>query len=273
MGEPQAVFCSMATLYLVGGLAYLGYLVTERGLLLTLGKGSWIVGFFLHSLFLLFSLFQAGRFPALDPFEASLFFAWVIVLTASLSTLRYHLRILGVFILPIVFLLILLASFRMHQRVFEVGSFSGFYFGLHTVILFFSYAAFSLAFVTGLMYLVLERQIKWKKLGRFYRSLPSLELLEGANRRFVTLGVVGYSFGILFGLFWSRSSLGYWIGPDPKILLSFLTWILYGLLLVGRSFHRIQGRKAILLSVLFFFWVIATFVGVQHPTAKILFRG
>ena len=265
MIEPQFIFCSMATLYLGGTLAYCGYMVTERGLLLSLGKGSWVVAFFLHSLFLTFSFIQAQRLPTFGLFEASLFFAWSIVLAAYLSTFRYRLRLLGAFVLPIVFLLILIASFKAHDRLVWIGSFSNAYFACHTVFLFLSYAAFALTFATAFMYLVLERQIKKKTIGKFYRWLPSLELLEEANTRFLGVGVIGYSLGIFFGLLWSHAALGYWVGQDPKVVLSFLTWGLYGSLFLGQMFHRVYGRKGMVLSVLFF-WIIVTFVGVQHPT-------
>lgn len=256
----------MSTLYLVGGLAYFGYLATEKGLLLTLGKGFWVSGFFLHSLFLTFSILKAGRLPTGDPFEASTFFAWAIVLASYLSTLRYRVQVLGAFILPIVFFLILVASFHVHQKFLWEGSSATLYFGLHTVLLFSSYAALTLAFVTAFMYLALERQIKEKRIGRFYRWLPSLELLEEANERFVLLGTLLYTLGILFGFLWSRAALGRVIGKDPKVALSLLTWFLYGFLFLGQNFRWMGRKTAMSLSILYFFWIIATFVGVQHPT-------
>ena len=272
MNGPLALFCSMATLYLVGGLAYFGYLATEKGPLLTLGKGFWITGFLLHSLFLTFSIVKVGRLPTGDPFEASTFFAWTLVLASYLAALRYRIRVLGAFVLPVVFFLILVASFHVHQKFFWGGSGTTLYFGLHTVLLFLSYAAFALAFITAFMYLVLERQIKGKRIGRFYRWLPSLELLERANERFVALGALLYTLGILFGLLWSHAALGYWIGKDPKIILAFLTWFLYGFLFLGRSFGWLPRRKGMALSIIYFFWVIVTFIGVQHPTIVTMLR-
>ena len=263
---PLTLFCGMATLYLVGGLSYVGYLATEKGPFLTLGKGFWITGFILHSLFLTVSLLKAGRLPMGDAFEASTFFAWSVVFASYLSALRYRIRILGAFVLPLVFFLILVASFHAHEKVFWEGSQPQVYFGLHTTFLFLSYAAFALAFITGVMYLVLERQIKWKKIGRFYRRLPSLELLEEANNRFVSFGAFLYSFGILFGLFWSKTALGYFVGKDPKVFLALVTWVLYGALFLGRRLDQIHGRKAMALSIVCFLWIIVSFVGVQHPT-------
>lgn len=256
----------MATLYLAGTLAYFGYLVSERGLLLHVGKGVWMTGFLAHSLFLGFSVFQTGRLPTAGLFEASLFFAWAVVLASYLSTLRYRLHLLGAFVLPLVFFLVVVAGLRRGERFFGFGGFSAVYFGCHTVLLFFSYAAFALAFVTALMYLILECQIKQKTIGRFYRWLPSLELLEKANRRFVALGVIGFSAGIVFGFLWARTALDHWFGPDPKIALSIVTWILSGGLFLGQHLEWIRGRRAMLFSCCFFVWVLATFLGVRHPT-------
>ena len=266
MNAPLGLFCSMASLYLIGTVAYFGYLATERGPFLTLGKGFWITGFLLHSLFLTLSIFKGGRLPMGNPFEGASFFAWAIVLASYLSAFRYRIRVLGAFVLPIVFFLILVASFHVHEKFFWAGSSSHVYFGLHTALLFLGYAAFALAFITGFMYLALERQIKGKRIGRFYRWLPSLELLEDANGRFVALGAVLYTLGILFGLFWSREALGYFVGKDPKVILAFLTLALYGSLFWGRRFGWLPQKKRMVLSVLYFFWILVTFVGVQHPT-------
>ncbi|MBI4436191.1 MAG: cytochrome c biogenesis protein CcsA [Candidatus Omnitrophica bacterium] len=265
MTAPLSLFCSMATLYLLGGVVYLLYLATEKSPLLTLGKGIWVIGFICHSLFLGFFLFKEGRLPTAGIFEATTFFAWAVVWASYLSTFRYRIQVLGAFVLPLVFFLILVASLNVHQKVFWNGSFSTFYFGLHTALLFVSYAAFALTFITGFMYLVLERQIKQKTTGRFYRGLPSLDVLEEANGRFLTLGVFLYSLGILFGLLWTRATVGFSIGYDPKVIVSFLTWALYVSLLMSRWFAWVRGRKVMLFSILLFGWVILTFIGVQHP--------
>lgn len=272
MTGPLSLFCSMATFYLAGALAYCGYVATERGVLLILGKGLWMSGFSLHSLFLMVSLLQRGRLPTVGVFEASLFFAWAVAVTAYLSAWYYRIRTLGAFVLPLVFFLIVLASLHVHQRIFTPASFSRMYFGLHTLFIFWGYAGFALAGVTALMYLVLERQIKQKQTGRFYRRLPSLELLEEANRRFVMLGLLLYSLGIVFGLLWSRVALGYWVGKDLKVFFAFVTWLLYGSLFWRRQLGHSYGRGVMILSVFYFFWVIGTFIGIQHPTMFTVFH-
>ncbi len=260
----QPIFCSMATLYLAGGLAYGGYLATDRVVLLRLGKGLWVIGFLFHSLFLVLSLFQSGRLPTAGLFEAFVFFAWAVVLAAYLSAFRYRIQILGAFILPLVFFLILVASVSLKQGVWETGAFSSIYFSLHTVFLFLGYAAFSLSFVAGMMYLILERQIKQKRLGRLYRYLPSLELLESANGSFLIVGFILYTFGIGFGLLWSRDALGTFFRGDPKVLLALFAWILYGSLFLGQRIGRLYGRRVMQLSVVYFLLVIASFALVQH---------
>lgn len=269
MTAPLSLFCGMASLYLVGSIAFFGYLATEKGPLLTLGKGFWVFGFFLHSLFLLISLYNGRHLPAGGPFEAALFFAWCIVLASYLALFRYRIRVLGAFVLPIVFFLILVASFHSGKAFFRIGSASRLYFGLHTTFLFLGYASFALVFVTALMYLVLEREIKAKKIGRPYRWLPPLGLLEEANGRFMGAGTILYALGILFGLFWLREIHGFFFGKDPKMILAFLTLALYGLLYWGNYSGWIDRKKGMVLSVLYFFWIIATFVSIGHPVSRV----
>lgn len=255
----------MATLYLASGLVYCGYLATERGLFLTLGKSFWGAAFLVHSLFLFSAVIKIGRLPIAGTFETGIFFAWAIVLVSYFSAVQYRIRILGIFVFPLVFFLILVSSFTVHQNVSWARSFPPLYFGLHTVFLFLGYASFALAFATAVMFLVLERQIKWKKIGLFFRRLPSLELLEEANDRFLGEGTLLYTLGIFFGLLWSRKALGFFVGKDPKEIFAFGTWAFCALLFWARHSGRLRGKKGMILSVLFFGWVLVTFLGISHP--------
>lgn len=133
---------------------------------------------------------------------------------------------------------------------------------LHTVCMLLSYAAFLIAFVAGGLFLVQERQLKRKTLGRLFHRLPPLELLDGVN--FVALGA-GWGLltvGLVCGLVGSKVLIGRWWIGDPKETIAVLLWLAYLALWMVRLRAILRGRRVAWLSALGFSLVIFTAVGV-----------
>ena len=264
MGGVIGFFCSAATLYLIGSVGYLSYLFWEKEKLLHLSKFLLILAFFFHTLFLVGLVLRRGQLPTDSLFEATGFFAWAIAAATFLLGLRHRMGILGAFSLPLVFLLILMAS-TLSQGPFLDGSFlRNSYFVLHVLLSFLGYAAFAITFLTALMYLLLERQLKEKHAGRFFRRLPSLLLLERLHEMALVYGVTLLLFGLLFGFIWSEKLFGGLLEKDPKVLLAFATWLFYLLLLGIRTVGHRRGRKPMAASIALFGWVLVFFFGVRH---------
>jgi ABC-type transport system involved in cytochrome c biogenesis permease subunit len=132
----------------------------------------------------------------------------------------------------------------------------------HMVCTLLSYAAFLVAFVAGGLFLLQERQLKRKTLGRLFHRLPPLEVLDGVN--FVALGA-GWGLltaGLAFGLVGSRLLIGRWWIEDPKAYVTALLWLAYLALWVVRWRATLRGRRVAWLSALGFCLVVFTAVGV-----------
>ena len=132
---------------------------------------------------------------------------------------------------------------------------------LHMLCSLVSYAAFLVAFVSGALFLVQERQLKRKRMGLLFHRLPPLEVLDRLN--FLSLGV-GFgllSLGIGCGLLGSRLLLGRWGAGDPKAYLTVLVWGLYLSLWLVRLRAALRGRRVAWLSVLGFSLVLVAVVG------------
>ena len=67
----------------------------------------------------------------------------------------------------------------------------------------FSYAAFALACVIGITYVLLFKEIKGKDVGFFYRRLPPLARLDVMNDRAVRIGWLFLTAGVAIGAFWA----------------------------------------------------------------------
>ncbi len=141
----------------------------------------------------------------------------------------------------------------------------------HTVCSWLSYVAFLVAFGSGLLFLLQERQIKRKRMGALFHRLPSLGALDRVNLLAIGLGFGLLSLGVFYGILGQRTLLGRWWVDDPKVYLTLLLWSGYFLLFLVRLRSTLRGRPVALLSILGFSLVLFTCLGAgwllasRHP--------
>ncbi len=128
----------------------------------------------------------------------------------------------------------------------------------HAAIIFISYAAFLVAVLTGIAFLLQERRLKRKDSRVLSSPMISLEMLDRVNRWAVGVGFAFFSFGVLQGLFLARAHWGASWTWDPKEIWSLLTWAAYAMVLGLRSTVGLRGRRVVWMSVMSFALVIFT---------------
>jgi ABC-type transport system involved in cytochrome c biogenesis permease subunit len=127
-----------------------------------------------------------------------------------------------------------------------------------------SYAAFLVAFVCGVLFLVQERQLKHKHIGVLFHRLPSLMALDRANMLAIATGFALLTAGLAFGLIGSKLLLGRWWIPDPKTYMATGLWTAYLVLWVMRMRSTLRGRRVALLSILGFGLVLFTMLEASY---------
>lgn len=138
------------------------------------------------------------------------------------------------------------------------------WFGIHVGFAFLSYAAFALALLAGIGYLIHEALLKRKSLREFSLILPSLDTLDRINYRLISFGFLLLSLAIISGSIWARDAWGSWWNWDPKETWAFITWLVYAALLHLRLTSTFRGRKIAIISILSFGLVIFTYLGVNY---------
>jgi len=221
------------------------------------------VGFALHTANIIARYFISGHIPIANLHEASSFFSWCIVLLFFYLEYRFKLGLLGSFIMPVVFVLMLSSS--MLPRKIEPLSpvLQSYWLGIHTVLAFLGDAAFAMAFGIGLMYLIQEHYVKSKHLGGLFKKLPSLQILDEINYRLITIGFPLLTLAIITGALWAESAWGSYWRWDPKEVWSLITWFIYALVLHARLTAGWRGKRAAILSIIGFCAVLFTFFGVN----------
>ena len=142
----------------------------------------------------------------------------------------------------------------------------------HMICSLLSYAAFLVAFVSGVLFLLQERQLKSKRMGVLFQQLPSLGALDRINFLAISVGFGLLSVGMALGFVGSRVLLGRWWAGGSKENLTLLLWGSYLVLWIVRLRSTLRGRRVALLSILGFTLVLFTFVGASwvmpswHPS-------
>ena len=222
-----------------------------------------IAGFVSHTIHLVTQYILSGHIPIVNFHQAVSFLAWSIVLVFFLLQYRYRSELLGSFVMPVVFVLMFSASNLPHQIQPLEPMLKSYWFGIHIFFAFIGDAAFALAFVVGVMYLIQERYVKSKHLGGLFKRLPSLQALDEINYRLISVGFPFLSIAIITGVIWAESATGFYWRWDTKEVWSLITWLIYALVLHLRLSTGWRGRKAAILSIAGFVIVLFAFFGIH----------
>jgi ABC-type uncharacterized transport system permease subunit len=118
-----------------------------------------------------------------------------------------------------------------------------------------AYGALALAAVAGVMFLVLDRQLKEHHLkSGLFRNLPPVRELLVSLERLLWVGGILLTIGILAGFLMphDKSALGH-------LIAAVSVWIGYALLLGIKSVRGLTGRRLSLLTVALFILSLGVF--------------
>jgi ABC-type uncharacterized transport system permease subunit len=171
---------------------------------------------------------------------------------------------IGIFLLPIAFLLAMLAAFRPGHEDLVVPFRPGWIF-LHIVLLLAAYAGLLCSLLASLLYLVQERRLKSKSSA--HRFLPPLdtplETIDQIALKTLLFGLPCMTVGLLIGSVIAQQDFGAAYFRDPKILLAFAMWLAYIAMIFIRRNSGLRGRRAVYLSSFVFLVVLAVWAANQ----------
>jgi cytochrome c-type biogenesis protein CcsB len=200
--------------------------------------------------------------PPIVSIKSSLsFFAWCIITVYIAFHLRFRIKVLGPFLMPVAAAFMIVSAFIPGIETTVNPILRNIWFLIHVTTIFTGDAIFAIAFVTSFIYLIQEGNIKNKNLGAIYRRLPSLETLDLLNHHSIIYGFPFLTVGMIAGSIYAQNALGSYWRWDPKEVWTLITWLAYAILLHERLAVGWRGRKAALMSILCFLILLFTFVG------------
>jgi cytochrome c-type biogenesis protein CcsB len=210
-----------------------------------------------------------GHAPMSNFYESLVFFAWTIVFLYLIMEGRLKNRSLGVFVLPVSFLLMAFASLSpdISSHIDPlIPALQSNWLISHVLTCFMGYAAFTVAFGLGVMYFlkVAAAGKKGKMISSFFHLLPDDGVIDELIYQSAALGFVFLTLGIMTGSVWAHYAWGSYWSWDPKETWSLITWLIYALMLHARHVRGWRGKRMAVLSIIGFACVLFTYLGVNY---------
>jgi len=215
---------------------------------------------------------QVGYVPLAGQGPAVSVFIWLLALTYLYVELTTGERAMGLLIAPLIALLYIvpLTSPTVPPRppILESPLFA-----LHVASVLSAYAAFALASVVSVTYVLLFRELKRKQPGVFFARLPSLRALDQMNLRAVVVGLAFLTLGVVVGFVWAALAQGYptsdprvqaMSATDPKILIALVSWSVYAFQLYARRVIGWGGHRSAWLSAIGFAIILVNLLPVAY---------
>lgn len=193
-----------------------------------------------------------GHAPFANHYEYAVSFAWGILLFHTVFEHRYHVRIIGVVVLPVVFGLLLYASVTGAEvQPLPPALQNHLLLTLHVVTAVIAYGAAAISFAAAALYL-LRHHTGW-------RLLPGAGLLDEIGYKAQVICFPMLTLMLILGAVWGNIAWGRYWAWDPKETSALVTWLVYGAYLHARVARGWQGTRSAWLLVIGFAAVVFTF--------------
>lgn len=256
-------FIISIVLYLLCSVWSIGSIIKPKRFGLSATKWFMIIGFAIHSGFLVYLGIKSQNVPVNNIFESMIFLIWCIILIFIIIEILYRLPSVLAFLMPFVTAFSIWSILFINNDLTMHNDLQRFWLVVHIVPTFFGYACFGIAFIASIMYITLQKQLRSNFSGSFIRHLPSLEGLDTLIWKTLSFGFPLITLGLIFGFIWVRSSNilgGNWL-LDHKVIFGIVAWLVYAALLHIRMIASFHGTKIALLTISGFVFVIFTFIG------------
>ncbi|MDQ7989493.1 MAG: cytochrome c biogenesis protein CcsA [Candidatus Dactylopiibacterium sp.] len=222
----------------------------------------------LHGFVLAQDMFEAGgfRFGLSIAMSLSL---WLAMLVYGIESVVNPLRPLLTYAAPIAALFALLpAIVPGHPQVIEAPNWA---FRLHIAVAMAAYSLFTLAVFHALLMAAAERRLHSATLFDT-GDLPPLLSLERILFRLITTAFVFLTLTVGSGVLFSDQIFGKPFGFSHKAVFGVASWVLFGILLTGRTVHGWRGKTATRWLLAGFICLVLAYAGTRFVLEFLLQR-
>lgn len=251
MTTPTICTAAAALLYLAAGLGIVRGMKSESGSASPMWRWPVLLGLVLHGFGIHAEIFQPDsvRFGFSLALSVMFFFAAAIMFVESYVH-RMHGQF-GIVLTAAAFAAILPVVFPGVPS--QAAQWSTL-FRVHLLLALASYSFMVIAVVHAVIMTLQNRRLKTMDVadGRpgFLETMPGLVVMERIFFRIVAVGFVFLTLVLVTGGLATKEALGVYFNFDHKMILTWISWAVFGILLLGRATSGWRARKA-----LAWFWI------------------
>jgi len=207
-----------------------------------------------------------GHAPLSNLYETLVSMSWCTVLVLLIMEQKFKSEIMGAFVFPIVSIAMAYASLSPNvQQEIEplIPALQSNWLTYHVLTCFLGYAAFAVSCGSSIAFLIKNKKDSDSS-AKEPGILPTIDLLDEVIYKANAVGFMLLGVGIITGAVWANYAWGSYWSWDPKETWSLITWFIYAIFLHARLTRGWRGNKTAILSIIGFFAVIFTFLGVNY---------
>ncbi|HZG18111.1 MAG TPA: cytochrome c biogenesis protein [Candidatus Bathyarchaeia archaeon] len=257
MAETRWIYDLTIFLYAASVLFYFHDFLQSNRKVNRLAFGLLAVVWALQTLFFASQMWEKAYFPVLTLFETLFFYSWVLVTLSLVINYFFRIDALIFFTNVIGFAVLTLSMFMPIGPLNEPSNtFTSELLFIHITMAIASYGTFSLAMIFAALYLLQHKMLKKKRWSQKFRRLPSLEKLEQYSFSLNMIGVPMLLLAIILGSIWAQLvvSTPFWL--DPKVGMSVIVLVTYGIILYKRLTDTWEGKKLAIWNMIAFLLII-----------------
>lgn len=179
-------------------------------------------------------------------------FVWLVVGAYLIWGCRPRYRLLGLAVLPLAAVLLALAHAGGGMQLHGSSGYSNLFLALHVGLVLVAFAGFTLAAALSGLYLWQERRLKRRETSILRLRAPGLARLDELAGRTIAVALPALTLGIAVGIVRLRDRGG---GVDALMVVTLVTWLVYGCYLALRFGAGLRGRRAAYVVLLGFLLV------------------
>jgi len=175
------LYISVLGVTTVAMAAYLVFFVSQNKAVRKVARVILVVSGVLQTLYIASRFVITGHTPITSQHETVIFFAWATTWAYLSFRWRYTVKNFGTFVSILISCLVFISFLSNRDVTVLIPALQSAWLPIHAGVSLVAYGFLSLAFCGGLMYLLLERELKAKKFGYFLNEYLDLSIIRSCK--------------------------------------------------------------------------------------------
>jgi ABC-type uncharacterized transport system permease subunit len=195
---------------------------------------------------------------------------WLTVLIYWTGNFFYRLEGLQALVLPLAAVAVLLGALSPPEQALANSNLVAF--KMHLIIAMLAYSLLTIASLHVLLMALLEKRLHDGSVTNTLQKLPPLLTMEALLFRIIWAGFILLTLTLGSGVFFSEEIFAKAAPLNHKTVFGFVSWLIFGALLLGRHVYGWRGRIAVRWTLAGFLTLVLAYIGSKFVLEVVLGR-